>query len=109
MLAIARAAWIVPLACALAALTAQAGPRDPLYRWSDAAGAVRYTTERERIPPGHRDTASIVEAPRAGAAAPRSAPAPFREGPPTGEGAPSREAPAGDAAAPEPAAGTDGP
>ena len=27
-----------------------AGPREPLYQWSDEDGNVRYTTDRERIP-----------------------------------------------------------
>jgi hypothetical protein len=41
-----------------------AGPRDPLYQWSDAAGAVRYTTELERIPVDRRAGATVVAAGR---------------------------------------------
>ena len=47
---------------ALAALAgpAQAGPRDPLLVWTDAAGVVRYTTHTQRIPAGRREAAQVV-------------------------------------------------
>jgi hypothetical protein len=48
-------------ACALAA-PAAAGPRDSVYQWTDAAGAVRYTTVRERIPEDSRGSAVVVVA-----------------------------------------------
>jgi len=47
-----------------AATPAQAGPRDPLYQWSDAGGAVRYTTHPSRIPEAFRASAVRVEAGR---------------------------------------------
>jgi len=52
-------AW---LALMLASQPGAAGPRDPLYQWSDAAGAVRYTTQLERIPAEHRAAATVVAA-----------------------------------------------
>jgi hypothetical protein len=73
------------LALALAAAApAAAGPRDPLYRWTDEAGAVRYTTERERIPEQQRDAATVVAA--ANEAEPPAAPA--AERPPPVDAAP---------------------
>jgi hypothetical protein len=48
---------------ALAPRLASAGPRDPLYQWSDDAGAVRYTSEPARIPPARRGDAIRVELP----------------------------------------------
>jgi hypothetical protein len=47
--------------CAIfAAASAAGGPRDPLYQWTDAAGAVRYTTVLEQIPEEQRSAAVIV-------------------------------------------------
>jgi hypothetical protein len=60
------------VACAALALAAPASARsrDALYQWTDAAGAVRYTTQIERIPVGQRGEAVLVAgahgAPRAG-------------------------------------------
>jgi len=52
------------VACAAIALAlaapAAARPRDALYRWTDATGAVRYTTQIERIPVGQRGAAVLV-------------------------------------------------
>lgn len=57
------------LALALAA-PASARPRDALYQWTDATGAVRYTTQIERVPVGQRGEAVLIAgthgAPRAG-------------------------------------------
>ncbi len=57
--------------CAVAALAiaapAAAGARDPLYQWSDASGAVRYTTVVERIPEELRSSAIEIAAEREGA------------------------------------------
>ena len=50
----ARSGWLVGAALA-AALAANAGPRDPLYQWTDANGAVRYTSEIERIRARYRE------------------------------------------------------
>ena len=56
---------------------ASAGPRDPLYQWTDASGAVRYTTEIERIPEELRDAKVIVTAaPRTAPERPAASPAP---------------------------------
>ncbi len=70
----------VAAACALAA-PAAAGARDPLYQWTDASGAVRYTTSRERIPEDLRSSAVTVAgahdaAPTPERPAPQPAPAP---------------------------------
>jgi hypothetical protein len=60
------------IACAALALAAPAAarPRDALYQWTDATGAVRYTTQIERIPAEQRGAAVLVAgaygAPRAG-------------------------------------------
>jgi len=78
----------------IASLGAAAGPRDPLYRWSDADGNVRYTSERERIPLLHRADAERVELPPE-----PEAPLPALGGPPSPESAADDEAlPAVDAA-----------
>ena len=60
------------LAIAFAAVPAAAGPRDPLYTWTDDSGSVRYPTERDRIPEHLREKATVV-------AAEREAPAPSAE------------------------------
>jgi hypothetical protein len=44
-----------------------------LYRWTDAAGTVYYTTDLATIPPAHRDRARDIGAPTPG---PRQAPPP---------------------------------
>lgn len=62
---------VIPVLAALALLAApaaQAGSRDPLYAWSDASGAVRYTTHPERIPEAFRAGAVVVERGRDAAA-----------------------------------------
>ena len=41
--------------------SATAGRRNPLYAWTDEGGAVRYTTQLERIPEARRESARIVE------------------------------------------------
>lgn len=51
-----------------------------LYRWTDAAGTVYYTTDLATIPPAHRDRARDIGAPTPG---PRPAPPP----PPAAAGA----------------------
>jgi hypothetical protein len=56
------------------ATAASAGPRDPLYQWTDATGAVRYTSEIERIPDDQRSAAVTVAADRAPARPPPSRP-----------------------------------
>jgi hypothetical protein len=67
-------------ACAaLAAIAASAGPRDPLYQWTDERGAVRYTSEIERIPAEQRRAAVVVAADRGGVS-PAQSPA---QAPPT--------------------------
>ena len=48
------------------AIAASAGPRDPLYQWTDERGVVRYTSEIERIPDGQRSGAVIVASGRGG-------------------------------------------
>jgi len=88
-----RAHTALALACALAA-PASAGPRDPLYQWSDAAGAVRYTTELERIPEAQRDAKIVVTAaprtaPERPAASPAPVPAPAPAPAPTAPPAPA--------------------
>jgi hypothetical protein len=91
------------IALALAA-PAAARPRDPLYQWTDAAGAVRYTTEVARIPADRRSAAVLVAAahpvpPRAEQPTTGSAAQPTGA-PPPGPAAPAESAPsaAGDAA-----------
>src|SRR4030095_14220356 len=62
------------IACAAVSIAlaapAAARPRDALYQWTDATGAVRYTTQIERIPASQRGAAVRVasdpSAPRAG-------------------------------------------
>jgi hypothetical protein len=54
-------AHLLLAALLLAPAAVGAGPRDPLYRWSDADGNVHYTSERERIPLLHRGDALRVE------------------------------------------------
>jgi hypothetical protein len=92
------------IALALAA-PAAARPRDPLYQWTDAAGAVRYTTEVARIPADRLSSAVLVAAahpvpPRAEKPTTGSAAQPTGA-PPPGPAAPAESAPsaAGDAAA----------
>jgi hypothetical protein len=77
------------VACAALAVPASARSRAPLYQWTDASGAVRYTTQVERIPADERGAAVLVaesqdtgrqgEPPAAGGptgATPPAAPAP---------------------------------
>jgi hypothetical protein len=68
-------------AALVAAIAASAGPRDPLYQWTDASGAVRYTSELERIPADQRSAAVSIAAGRSGAPPTESAPAPEPTGP----------------------------
>src|SRR5204862_4696913 len=56
-------------ACAALASAAAAGPRDPLYQWTDAHGAVRYTSNLERIPLEQRSAAVVIAAGRTDARA----------------------------------------
>lgn len=44
-------------------LPGAAGPRDPVYRWTDESGGVRYTTELGRIPVVLRGSATVVQPP----------------------------------------------
>ena len=96
------------LAALALAASAAAGPRDPLYQWTDAAGAVRYTTEIERIPLGQRGAAVVVAdghgvAPRATApSAAQPAPPPDTTSP--APASPDEPAPAPVEAQPPPAA-----
>ena len=55
-------------ACAVlsGAIAASAGPRDALYQWTDEHGAVRYTSEIERIPIGQRSAAVLIASGRGG-------------------------------------------
>ncbi len=88
---------LLALCAALAlAAPASAGARDALYQWSDAAGAVRYTTQIERIPEERRSAAVVIAAGRGAA---RAAEKPAEEKP-ASEPAP----PPVDAAPPAPAA-----
>jgi hypothetical protein len=84
--ALCACAWLA------GALAASAGPRDPLYQWTDAQGAVRYTSEIERIPEPQRSSALVIAAGRGGVrtaeppspappSAARPAPAPAAEKP----------------------------
>jgi len=77
-------------ACAALAgtLAANAGPRDPLYQWTDASGAVRYTSEIERIPDAQRSSELQVAADRSAAERPTPAP------PSAAQPAPAEPAPA---------------
>ena len=49
------------------AIAASAASRDPLYQWTDERGAVRYTSEIERIPADQRSDAVTIAAGRGGA------------------------------------------
>lgn len=93
--------WIRPafFAClALAFASSAAGrSREALYQWTDATGAVRYTTRLERIPDDRRDAAVQVVA--GATAAPRAVePAPTAPVVPAAEPTPAQ--PPVDAAAP---------
>ncbi len=61
------------------AAPAAARPRDALYQWTDATGAVRYTTQIERIPIMQRGAAVRV----AGDPTPRAGEKPAAERPPS--------------------------
>jgi len=61
-----RVFGLVAGAALTAAIAASAGPRDPLYQWTDAGGAVRYTSEIERIPAEQRSAALVIAAGRGG-------------------------------------------
>jgi len=90
-------------ACAALAgtLAANAGPRDPLYQWTDASGAVRYTSEIERIPDAQRSSAVVVAADRSAVkAAEPPKPAPPSAAQPAPEQPPTQPAPARSAAEP---------
>jgi hypothetical protein len=91
------------LALALAG-PAAAGPRDPLYQWSDAAGAIHYTTEIERIPIDRRSAAIAISASRDGARAAeptaQRGPAPAPPQTPTPAPAPAAAPPPVEAAPP---------
>jgi hypothetical protein len=54
------------LAALAAALTAAAPAAAQLYRWTDAAGTVHYTTDPASIPPAYRDAARDIGAPTPG-------------------------------------------
>jgi hypothetical protein len=97
----ARSGWLVGAALA-AALAANAGPRDPLYQWTDANGAVRYTSEIERIPADQRSAAVSIAAGRSGAPATEPVPAPDATGPITPGVAPVDSAPPASAAPDDP-------
>jgi len=71
---IACAAVSIALAAPVAAR-----PRDALYQWTDATGAVRYTTQIERIPITQRGAAVRV----AGDPTPRAGEKPAAERPPS--------------------------
>lgn len=60
---LASSAVLALLVLGLASGRATAGPRDPLYEWTDADGVVRYTSEPERIPLGLRADAVEVKLP----------------------------------------------
>jgi hypothetical protein len=95
---IVRSGWLA-LAALVAAIAASAGPRDPLYQWTDAKGAVRYTSELERIPADQRSAAVSIAAGRSGAPPSETAPAPV-PAEPTAPGAVESAPPAGATAAP---------
>ena len=88
------------------ATAANAGPRDPLYQWTDERGAVRYTSEIERIPAEQRSAATVIAAGRGGtpAAAPPAAEPPAAKQPaaqpPAPAAAPVESAPPPAVAAP---------
>jgi hypothetical protein len=92
--------WV---ACAVlvGAVAASAGPRDPLYQWTDANGAVRYTSELERIPDDQRSAATAIAAGRGSEARPPEAATPEPRTPTDPAAAPvDSPPPAGAAAAP---------
>jgi hypothetical protein len=72
------------------AIAARAGPRDPLYQWTDERGAVRYTSELERIPVGQRSAAVLIASGRGGVhpAEPAKAPEESAARPPAPPAAP---------------------
>jgi hypothetical protein len=84
-------------ACAALAGAAAAGPRDPLYQWTDAHGAVRYTSNLERIPLEQRSAAVVIAAGRAGA---RASEKPAAEKPAAQEPAPQQSGAPVDSAPP---------
>jgi hypothetical protein len=69
------------------ASAAAAGTRDPLYQWTDARGAVRYTSNLERIPLDQRSAAIVIAA---------------GHGEPGAAGKPAAQAPAAEPADPQP-------
>src|SRR5688572_33417280 len=77
---IVRSGWLAGAAL-VAAIAASAGPRDSLYQWTDANGAVRYTSEIERIPADQRSAAVSIAAGRSGAPPTESGPGPERSEP----------------------------
>ena len=68
-----RALAVLVSALAIAS-SAAARSRDALYQWTDAGGAVRYTTRVERIPEEWRGAAVVVVAGAPGAARPAEEP-----------------------------------
>ena len=84
----------------VAAEAASAGPRDPLYQWTDATGAVRYTSELERVPAGQRTRAVVI----AGSGGARPADPPAAAPPSAGEQSAKPPAAAPVDSAPPPAA-----
>jgi hypothetical protein len=90
--------WVV---CAALASAANAGPRDPLYQWTDANGVVRYTSELERIPDDQRGAAITVAAERA-PGLPTEPPAAPRPGDPGAAPVDSAPPPGADAAPSDP-------
>jgi len=101
-----RAAFALALALAG---PAAAGPRDPLYQWSDAAGAIHYTTEIARIPEDRRSAAIVISASRdaARAAEPATERAPAPAPQQTQTPAPAAAPPPAEAAPPPASVHTD--
>jgi hypothetical protein len=57
-----RLSGLAAFAALAGAIAASAGPRDPLYQWTDERGAIRYTSDVERIPAEQRSAATVIAA-----------------------------------------------
>ncbi|MEM7412504.1 MAG: hypothetical protein AAF430_19900 [Myxococcota bacterium] len=55
------AALALAIALVGTASASPAGPRDPVYQWSDEDGNVRYTTDRDRIPDAYQERVREIE------------------------------------------------
>jgi hypothetical protein len=71
-----RAVVVAAVVLAGAALVWSPPARAQLYRWTDAAGTVYYTTDLAAIPPAYRDSAKDIGAPTPGPPQPATPAAP---------------------------------